>query len=129
MQVESLLELVGPALLLGPCIRVGAGVLLKDSKVGAGLDYRASARRPQDGSGLGSALRRDGLATHQLLLAENADRGCLWLLLGGSIGVDGNASAGGLGLLVLAVNAVLLGDRHLECMCCNVLEDLCVCAV
>jgi hypothetical protein len=37
-QVSGLLELVGPALLLGPCIGVCTGVLLKDSKVGAGLD-------------------------------------------------------------------------------------------
>jgi len=59
MQVESLLELVGPALLLGPCIGVGASVLLKDSKVGAGLDYHMSAIRPQDDSDLRSALRRD----------------------------------------------------------------------
>jgi len=38
---------------------VGASVLLKDSKVGAGLDYHMSAIRPQDDSDLRSALRRD----------------------------------------------------------------------
>jgi hypothetical protein len=54
--------------------------------------------------------------THQLLLAENTDRGCLRNLLWGAIGVDRDTGAGGLGLLVLAVDTVLLGDRHLECM-------------
>lgn len=43
-QVSGLLELVGPALLLGPCIGVGTGVLLKDSKVRAGLDYLMLAK-------------------------------------------------------------------------------------
>jgi hypothetical protein len=43
-QVSRLLELVGPALLLGPCIGVGAGMLLKDSEVRAGLDYLVLAK-------------------------------------------------------------------------------------
>jgi hypothetical protein len=62
--------------------------------------------------------------TYNFLLAEDADRGSLLGLDGGTVGVDGNASASGLGLLVLAVDAVLLGDRHLEWyVVCSVVED------
>lgn len=86
------LELVGPALLLGPDVGVGGSVLLENGKVG----------------------------TSQLLLAEGADRSCLGLLYRSSIGVDGNASASSLSLLVLAVDTVLLGNRHLDCVSCLV---------
>jgi hypothetical protein len=41
--VKTLLEFVGPALLLGPHIGVGTSMLLKDSEVGAGLDGRVLA--------------------------------------------------------------------------------------
>jgi hypothetical protein len=58
--------------------------------------------------------------TYNFLLAEDADGGCLLGLDGGTVGVDGNASTSGLGLLVLAVDTVLLGDRHLDCMSCVV---------
>jgi hypothetical protein len=58
--------------------------------------------------------------TYNFLLAEDADRGCLLGLDGGTVRVDGDTSASGLGLLVLAVDTVLLGDRHLECMWCVV---------
>ena len=54
--------------------------------------------------------------THQLLLAEDADRSSLFWLDRSAVGVDRDTGAGGLGLLVLAVDAVLLGDGHLECM-------------
>jgi hypothetical protein len=128
--VEGLLEVVGPALLLGPDIGVSTSMLLKDSKVGAGLDCRVLARRSARGTlrcskviGIDtqdnndfrkilSFLRR--MQTYNFLLTEDTDRGCLWWLLGCAIGVDGNASASGLGLFVFAVDAVLFGDRHFE---------------
>lgn len=58
----------------------------------------------------------DGFVTYQLLFAKDTDGGGLGDLLGGAVGVDGDASAGGLGLLVLAVDTVLLGDGHLDWM-------------
>lgn len=53
--------------------------------------------------------------TYQLLLAEGADRSGLRLLHWSAVGMDRDTSASGLGLLVLAVDTVLLGDRHLGC--------------
>jgi hypothetical protein len=128
--VEDLLEVVGPALLLGPHIGVSTSMLLEDSEVGAGLDCRVLARRSAQGilrcsKGIEIATQnRDDfrsflgflskMQTYNFLLAEDADRGCLGHLLGCAIGVDGDASASGLGLFVFAVDTVFLGDRHLE---------------
>jgi hypothetical protein len=105
-------------------------MLLEDSEVGAGLDCRVLARRSAQGilrcsKGIEIATQnRDDfrsflgflskMQTYNFLLAEDADRGCLGHLLGCAIGVDGDASASGLGLFVFAVDTVFLGDRHLE---------------
>ncbi len=80
----STLELIRPALLLGPLVAVSAGMLLEDLQVGA----------------------------VELLAAEDADGLGLGRLHGGSVGVDGDARAGGFGLLVLTVDAVFLGNGH-----------------
>lgn len=58
--------------------------------------------------------------TYQLLLAEDADRSGLLGLDRGAVGVDRDTSASSLGLFVLAVDTVLLGDRHLDCVTCLV---------
>lgn len=82
----STLELIRPALLLGPLVAVGAGMLLEDLQVGA-VELFAAV----DAHGLG-----------------------LGRLHGSSVGVDCNTCARGFGLLVLAVDTVFLGDRHVE---------------
>lgn len=51
---------------------------------------------------------------HEVLAAESADGHGLCGLDGGAVLVDLDAGAGGVGLLVLALDAVLLGDRHGE---------------
>jgi hypothetical protein len=105
-------------------------MLLKDSEVGAGLDCRVLARRlarrtlrcskvigidTRDADDFRSFLGfLSKMQTYNLLLAEDTDRGCLGLLDWSAIGVDGDASASSLGLFVFAVDAVFLGDRHLE---------------
>lgn len=80
----SSLEVIWPALLLGPHLRVGVCVLFKDFLVVALKLFPAEC-------------------TNGLFLGSLD-----WV----AIGFDGNASACGLSLFVLAVNAVFLGDRH-----------------
>ena len=106
--MSSLLELGGPALFLGPGIRMGTSVVLELLEVGVDLQTTKSALLLCNHS-LCSSLK-----TYQLLLAKDADGRGLGGLLGGTVGVDGDASAGGFGLFVLAVDTVLLGDGHLE---------------
>ena len=50
--------------------------------------------------------------THQLFAAESADRLGLVLLDGRAVGMYLHASARHVGLLVLLLDAVFLGDRH-----------------
>lgn len=90
-------ELLGEALLLGPLVVVGGGVLFEDLDV------------------LGD----------EVLAAEGADGHGLSGLDGSAVLVDLDASAGSVGLLVLALDAVLLGDRHGERCWCGVLWWCC----
>jgi len=93
-------ELLREALLLGPLVVVGGSVLFEDL----------------------------GVLGDQILAAEGADSHGLSGLDGSAVLVDLNASAGGVSLLVLALNAVLLGDRHGERLLCvglGVLRILC----
>lgn len=53
-----------------------------------------------------------GEGTHKLLAAEGAHHLRLGRLHGRAVGVDWDAGSGSFGLLVLAVDAVFLGDRH-----------------
>lgn len=81
-------KVIRPALLLRPLIIVRLGMLLHDLLVVAG----------------------------ELFAAESADG---HLLLGfdrRAVGVDFDASAGGVGLLVLAGHAVFFGDGHVCCL-------------
>jgi hypothetical protein len=83
-------ELFGEALLLGPLVVVGGGVLLEDL----------------------------GVFGDKVLAAEVADGHGLCGLDRGAVLVNLHTSAGGVGLLVLAGDAVLLGDRHVGwCVC------------
>jgi hypothetical protein len=77
-------ELLGEALLLGPLVVVGGSVLFEDLCV------------------LGD----------EVLAAVGADGHGLSGLDGSAVLVDLDAGASGVGLLVLALNTVLLGDRH-----------------
>jgi hypothetical protein len=77
-------ELLGETLLLGPLIVVGGGVLFEDL----------------------------GVFGDEVLAAEGADGHGLCGLDRGAVLVNLHAGAGGVGLLVLAGDAVLLGDRH-----------------
>jgi len=52
------------------------------------------------------------VVANHLLPAESAQRLLLGRFDGKTIGFDGCASASGIGLLVLARDAVFLGDRH-----------------
>ena len=79
-------ELLGEALLLGPLVVVGGSVLFEDL----------------------------GVLGDEVLAAEGADGHGLSGLDGSAVLVHLDASAGGVGLLVLAGDAVLLGDRHGE---------------
>jgi len=100
-------KLLWPALLLGPHVRVRAGVLLEDLEVGVVL--RAPSQHGPN------APKRQNIRkgeTNQLLATKGADR--LWLggFDGGSVCVDGDAGAGRVGLFLLAVDAVFLCDGH-----------------
>jgi hypothetical protein len=77
-------ELLGEALLLRPLVVVGGSVLFKNL----------------------------GVLGDKVLAAEGADGHGLSSLDGSAVLVDLDASAGGVSLLVLALNTVLLGDRH-----------------
>ena len=79
-------ELLGEALLLRPLVVVGGSVLLEDL----------------------------GVLGDEVLAAEGADGHGLSGLDGSAVLVHLDASAGGVGLLVLALDTVLLGDRHGE---------------
>jgi hypothetical protein len=79
-------ELLGEALLLGPLVVVGGGVLFEDL----------------------------GVFGDEVLAAEGADGHGLCGLDRGAVLVDLHAGAGGVSLLVLAGDAVFLGDRHVE---------------
>ena len=79
-------ELLGEALLLGPLVVVGGSVLFEDL----------------------------GVLGDEILAAEGADGHGLSGLDGSAVLVHLDASAGGIGLLVLAGDAILLGDRHGE---------------
>lgn len=92
-------ELLREALLLRPLVVVSGSVLLKDL----------------------------GVLGNQVLAAVGADGHLLAGLDGGAVLVDLHASAGGVGLLVLAGDAVFLGDRHVEWV--GVGGGLCVCVV
>jgi hypothetical protein len=86
-------ELLGEALLLGPLVVVGGSVLFEDLDV------------------LGD----------EILAAVGADGHGLRGLDGSTVLVDLDAGASSVGLLVLALDTVLLGDRHGEgwlCGCC-----------
>lgn len=76
--------MLGEALLLGPLVVVGRSVLLEDL----------------------------GVLGDEILPAVCADGHFLAGLDRGAVLVDLHASAGGVGLLVLAGDAVFLGDRH-----------------
>lgn len=84
MQRPPHLKVLREALLLGPSLGVSASVVLHLLLV----------------------------VSSQCLEAELASRDLLGSLLGGTVGVDGDASASGLGLLVLELSAVLVGDGH-----------------
>jgi hypothetical protein len=77
-------ELLGEALLLGPLVVVGGSVLFEDLDV------------------LGD----------EILTAVGADGHGLRGLDGSTVLVDLDTGASGVGLLVLALDTVLLGDRH-----------------
>ena len=77
-------ELLGEALLLGPLVVVGGSVLLEDL----------------------------GVLGDEVLAAVGADGHGLSSLDGSAVLVNLDTSAGGVGLLVLALDTVLLGDRH-----------------
>ena len=79
-------ELLREALLLGPLVVVGGSVLLEDL----------------------------GVLGDEILAAVGADGHGLSGLDGSAVLVNLDTSAGGVGLLVLAGDAVLLGDRHGE---------------
>ena len=79
-------ELLREALLLGPLVVVGGSVLFEDL----------------------------GVFGDEILAAEGADGHGLSGLDGSAVLVNLDTSAGGVGLLVLAGDAVLLGDRHGE---------------
>lgn len=79
-------ELLGEALLLRPLVVVSRRVLLQDL----------------------------GVLGDEVLAAESADGHDLRGLDRGAVLVDLDAGASGVGLLVLAGDAVLLGDRHFE---------------
>lgn len=79
-------ELLGEALLLRPLVVVGGSVLFEDL----------------------------GVLGDEVLAAEGADGHGLSGLDGSAVLVNLDTSAGGVGLLVLAGDAVLLGDRHGE---------------
>jgi hypothetical protein len=79
-------ELLGEALFLGPLVVVGRSVLLEDL----------------------------GVLGDEILAAVGADGHGLSGLDGSAVLVNLDTSAGGVGLLVLAGDAVLLGDRHGE---------------
>jgi hypothetical protein len=93
-------ELLGEALLLGPLVVVGGGVLFEDL----------------------------GVFGDEVLAAEGADGHGLRGLDRGAVLVHLHAGAGGVGLLVLAGDAVLLGDRHVGgCVCgCGCGGGVCV---
>lgn len=86
-------ELLGEALLLGPLVVVGGGVLFEDL----------------------------GVFGDEVLAAEGADGHGLCGLDRGAVLVNLHAGAGGIGLLVLAGDAVLLGDRHVGWYVCDLL--------
>lgn len=77
-------ELLGEALLLGPLVVVGGGVLFEDL----------------------------GVFGDEVLAAEAADGHSLRGLDRSTVLVNLHAGAGGVSLLVLAGDTVLLGDRH-----------------
>jgi len=77
-------ELLGEALLLGPLVVVSGSVLLEDL----------------------------GVLGDEVLAAVGADGHGLRGLDGGAVLVHLDASAGSIGLLMLALDTVLLGDRH-----------------
>lgn len=81
-----LLKFIGPALLLGPNVRMRVGVVLEIFEVG--ID--------------------------KLLLAKGADGGWFRGFFRSSVGVDGDAGAGGLGFFVLALYTGFLADGHSE---------------
>lgn len=81
-------EIVGPALLLGPRVVVGAGVVFELLPV----------------------------VTRQLLAAELADGLFLGRLDWGAVLVHRDAGTGLLGLLVVLLDAVFLGDGHFDCV-------------
>jgi hypothetical protein len=83
-------ELLGEALFLGPLVVVGGSVLFEDLHV------------------LGD----------EILAAVGADGHGLRGLDGSSVLVDLDTSASSVSLLVLALDTVLLGDRHGEGWCC-----------
>ena len=83
-------KLLGEALLLGPLVVVGGSVLLEDLCV----------------------------FSDEVFAAEGADGHGLCGLDGRAVLVNLHAGAGGVGFLVLAGDAVLLGNRHVGgCMC------------
>ena len=86
-------ELLGEALLLGPLVVVGGGVLFEDL----------------------------GVFGDEVLAAEGADGHGLCGLDRGAVLVHLHTGAGGVGLLVLAGDAVLLGDRHVGWYVCDLL--------
>lgn len=102
--MSSLRELLGPALLLGPGLGVGAGMLLEDFEVRIVLKGRIRSTVTDHTA--------QHWNTHQLFAAESADRLGLVLLDRRAVGMDLHASARLVGLLVLLLNAVFLGDRH-----------------
>lgn len=79
-------ELLGEALLLGPLVVVGGSVLLEDL----------------------------GVLSDEVLAAVGADGHGLSSLDWSAVLVNLDTSAGGVGLLVLALDTVLLSDRHGE---------------
>lgn len=79
-------ELLREALLLGPLVVVGGSVLLEDL----------------------------GVLGDEILAAVGADGHGLSGLDGSAVLVNLDASTGSVGLLVLALDTVLLGDRHGE---------------
>lgn len=127
------LELIWPALLLGPLIVVRIGMLLEDFQVGVVLCAEREGRSQfskhyiytlcfcspleksikSTRSVKGKKEKKKKKKTYELLATKCTDGFGLGCFHGSSVGVDFGTGSSCVGLLLLAMDAVFLGDGHL----------------